>query len=200
MIVSLVASLVALATAHYYNDEVLYEDAYYQSQHNKNIELATNDLPQGSEMANCGGDFTDIRSYLFPSNELQPGEEAYLYTEYNAPFEVENGYVLTSITFNGVPYPQFNSSLCFNAESTISKFLRSPFNYLKSRYYEKLTSVECPITTGQHSKNSSFTVPNDSGILKSKIAWFSDTGRLLLCLKIAAEILQPNVIHNHNRI
>ncbi len=176
--------ILATACAHYYKTHTTTDDAKKEDLY-------------GTPIANCGGDFTNINAVLYPSEFLEMGQEAYIYMEYNAPIQIEAGYVLTSITFNGVPYPQFNSSLCSNTESTITKFLRSPFNYLKSRYYEKLTSVECPITTGQHSKNSSFTVPNDSGILKSKIAWFSDTGRLLLCLKIAAEILQPNVIHNH---
>lgn len=150
----------------------------------------------GSQIANCGGDFTNVNAALYPSNTLETGEEAFIYTEYTSPYEVDNGYVLTSINFNGVPYPEFNTSLCSNGESGISKFLRSPFKYFHLRAYEKVMGIDCPIKPGNFAKNSSFTVPNDIGTLRTKIGWFSDTGRLLLCLKIVVDIVAPNQVHH----
>lgn len=154
----------------------------------------------GSPVANCGGEFTNVNAILYPSSQLQEGEEAYLYMSYDVPYDVDAGYVLTSVNFNGVPYPEFNSSLCSNSESAITKFLRSPFKYFQQRSYEKLIGLECPLTAGEHTKNSSFSVPNDIGTIKTKIGWFSDTGRLLLCLKIIVDIIPINHRHIHDEI
>jgi hypothetical protein len=166
-----------------------YSQEYYirDDDYNTSISYKT-----GTHVANCGGEFTDIDAFLYPSNQLETGEEAYLYTKYNAPFEVENGYVLTTLNFNGVPYPEFNTSLCSNGESGFTKFLRSPLKYLHYRTYEKILSEGCPILEGNHAINSSFIVPNDVGTLKSKISWFSDSGSLLICIKILAIIVAPN--------
>lgn len=151
----------------------------------------------GVPMANCGGDFTDVDAILYPSDQLETGDEAYLYTEYTAPFEVNDGYIITTLNINGVSYPDFNSSLCSNREFVVSNFLRAPFKYFSYREYEKMLGAECPILAGNNIHNSSFTVPNVEGIIKSKISWFSDAGQLLLCIKVVADVFAPNEEHHH---
>jgi hypothetical protein len=149
----------------------------------------------GSQIANCGGDFTNVNALLYPSDKIEAGKEAYMYTEYTSPYEVDNGYIITNINFNDISYPEFNSSLCSNGESKLSQIFRSPYKYIYLRKYEKLMSNNCPIIPGQHGKNISFSVPNDIGNLKTKIAWFSDNGRMLLCLKISINIIESYDIH-----
>jgi hypothetical protein len=181
-------ALFASSAAHKYHSDN-YSDGYTEEDNHYIQPIARQ---HGTQMANCGGEFTDIDAVLYPSDQLEMGEEAYLYTKYTAPFEIDSGYVVTTISFNGVPYPEFNTSLCSNEESRISKLLRSPFKYIHYRNYEKMLSIDCPIQSGISSKNASFTVPNEEGTLKTKISWFSETGNLLLCIKILAEIIPAN--------
>jgi hypothetical protein len=183
---ALIAS--SVADAHL-SDDSIHEDSY--EDYNQPIVR-----DHGTQMANCGGEFTDIDAVLYPSDQLNMGEEAYLYTKYTSSFEVDSGYVVTHISFNGVPYPEFNTTLCSNGESRFSTFLRSPFKYIHYRNYEKMLSIDCPIEAGTSSKNASFTVPNEEGTLKTKISWFSETGNLLLCIKILAEIIPGDDRHD----
>lgn len=194
MIAKIICALVSFFSAYASDDDILIRKYI-----TNNSETYSDDVfaHSGSQLANCGGDFTNVNAILYPSNTLVVGEEAYMYMEYDAPYEVEAGYILTSVSFNGMPFPDFNSSLCSNSESGITKFLRSPYNYLKQRTYEKIMGEDCPLTAGQHTKNSSFSVPNDQGTLKTKIAWFSDTGRLLLCLKALIDIIPDNEVHRN---
>ncbi len=155
----------------------------------------SNGIDYGVLVANCGGEFTDVNAIIYPSDELYEGEEAYIYMQYNSHIEVDDGYVITQASFNGVPYPEFNSSLCSNSGSLYN--LRSPFSFSKFRAYEKQVCTDCPIQPGFHTKNSSFTVPSAEGLLKSKISWYSPTGSLLLCLKILVNIVPNEDHHNH---
>jgi hypothetical protein len=168
---------IAFAFSHNLRDDdygYLNETEYYEKEYLTGSSTGSdNKYYDGSPMALCGGEFTDVEATLYPSDHIDAGDEAYFYYKYNAPFEVESGYILTSISFNEVPYPVINSTLCS----------KSFFRKLFRPNYEKSLMVDCPISTGQHSQNVSFTIPNDEGILKTKIAWFSDNGFLLLCLK-----------------
>ncbi len=174
-----IAATIPFVSSHYSNESLNYD--YYNG--------------YGVPIANCGGDFTDVNAVLYPSDELYMGEEAYINMNYNSPIEVDDGYVITQASFNGVPYPEFNSSLCSESGSLYS--LRSAFSFSAFRLYEKLVSNDCPIAPGFHSKNSSFTVPNVEGTLKSKISWHSSTGTLLLCLKMLVNIV-PNEEQQHH--
>jgi hypothetical protein len=118
----------------------------------------------------CGGAFEDIEATIYPSDTLAVGDNAYLYLKYSVPDSVSNGTVVTSLNFNGVPYPDTTSVLCNEKD------------------------VSCPINQGTYSFNNSFSVPNIEGSIHTKIHWISDTNVLLLCLKLFI-----NIIPNHIR-
>jgi hypothetical protein len=140
-----------------------------------------------SPLLNCGGDFTDVEATIYPSTNLNAGQTAYFYLSYNAPYEVSSGYVTTSLSVNGVPYPDSKSDLCQSTEFSSSGLWMDDDNAQMIS-----DGVPCPITVGAHSRNSSFTVPNMDGSFKSKIGWFTESGTLLLCIKMLVDIVPAN--------
>ncbi len=174
------AAIIPIALSNYINHSLKYDYVH---------------IDYGVPVANCGGEFTDVNAVLYPSDQLYIGEEAYLYMNYKSPIEIDGGYVITDFSFNGVPYAEFNTSLCSNSGSLYN--LRSSFSFSNFRLYEKQVSSDCPIQPGFHNKNSSFTVPNVEGLLKSKISWHSSTGTLLLCLKLLVHIVPNEEDHHH---
>ena len=137
----------------------------------------------------CGGDMTDVVVQLYPET-LTVGKDAYLYLSYSAPYEVASGTTVSTLNFNGIPYPDMDGKLCSNTAPRYEPVSEYPIasNILLDNDYYELGEVDCPITVGVHSSNESFSVPNAAGQLKSKIQWFSETGSLLLCLKFIITI------------
>lgn len=124
-----------------------------------------------STVTTCGGDFQEVEAILYPSSILCENQEAYLYLSYNAPYQIDNGYIITTLNINGVPYPDSRSELC-------SGFMSTDDN-----------AISCPIMKGTHTINISFPTPNIDGKYKLKTGWFTDTNVLLLCLKMLIEIV-----------
>jgi hypothetical protein len=140
-----------------------------------------------SAVSTCGGEFTDQKAELYPSDNLGVGQEAYFYLSYGVPREIEGGYIITSYSVDGVPIPESRSSLCEAvARDEISDGESNVSSWWTDTSYENpiRDGVPCPITVGQHSSNTTFTVPNIDGAIKSKIGWFTDGGILLLCIKM----------------
>lgn len=136
----------------------------------------------------CGGDFTDVEAILYPSTNLNAGQDAYFYLSYDAPYEVTDGYVMTSLHVNGVPYPDSKSDLCQQQTGLGNKgFWMDDDDDENTAVMSE--GVPCPITAGTHSRNSSFAVPNMDGEFKSKIGWFTQSGTLLLCIKMLVDIV-----------
>ena len=137
----------------------------------------------------CGGDFTDVEAILYPSTNLNAGQDAYFYLSYDAPYEVADGYVMTSLHVNGVPYPDSKSDLCKQQQQQQTGLGNKGFWMDNDENTVMSEGVPCPITAGTHSRNASFAVPNMDGEFKSKIGWFTQSGTLLLCIKMLVDIV-----------
>jgi hypothetical protein len=139
-----------------------------------------------SALLNCGGDFTEVEAILYPSSNLNADQEAYFYLSYNAPYDVSDGYIITSVNVNGVPYPDSRSDLCKSTAKFSELLTDSETDDVRIAVGNEIL---CPIVSGTHSGNSSFTVPNMDGSFKSKIRWFTESGTLLLCIKMLVEVI-----------
>jgi hypothetical protein len=140
----------------------------------------------------CGGTFENINATFAPSAPLTINEETYLYLSCDIPNTIVDGYIITSITLNGIPYADMKSNLCGNTLTTYYNTTSRDIPFPTYRSYEKFVGLACPIERGQYIQNSSFIVPNIEGKLKMKIQWFSYTSTLLLCLKAFVDIVNPH--------
>jgi hypothetical protein len=152
------------------------------------LAIAVPETKSQAVLPTCGGSFTDVEAILYPSTNLNVGEDAYFYLSYTAPTEVTDGYTITTLNVNGVPFPENRANLCETNE------LGSSFSIWRDDDFSLSDQGNaCPITVGTHATNSSFSVPDVDGQLKSKIAWFSPDGEMLLCIKMIVNVAQAVV-------
>lgn len=114
-----------------------------------------------SSVSDCGKNplFTITQLTLNPSTSAKPNENVTLGLTYTSPTTIQNGTVVTSVTYNFVPFSPSTALLC--------------------------TSAPCPILPGTYDGSSWYLMPSGlSGTIVTTIQWYSDTGLELLCIKM----------------
>jgi hypothetical protein len=119
-----------------------------------------------ASIQDCGKDtsiFKITELSLTPDPPVK-GKDVELFVHFNNPgFSVVSGTCETSVTLNFVPFPETTKPLC---DSTL-----------------------CPLDMGDNKRTAKSIWPdNISGLVKSKLEWFSDNNEQLLCIQISAKI------------
>lgn len=108
--------------------------------------------------------FKFVSASLEPSPVI-PGENATLTLSADIPGGtiVNSGTAKYSVSFNGIPFTPSTEDLC--------------------------SQVDCPLLAGPYTNSSVSVFPTGiTGKIVSKIEWFDDTSRLLLCTEITSKI------------
>jgi hypothetical protein len=114
-----------------------------------------------SSVSNCGKNplFTITSLTLTPSTTAKTNENVSLGLTYTSPTTIQNGTVVTSITYNFIPFSPSTALLC--------------------------ASAPCPLVPGEHDGSSWYLMPSGlAGTIVTMIEWYSDTGLELLCIKM----------------
>lgn len=118
-----------------------------------------------SSVINCDKD-SEFQIYELsqtPELYVRGGDEVSLTLKYHSDREIEEGYISTSVTLNGIPFSPSIEDLC--------------------------KSISCPLSPGDHDGSTTGIFPSGiTGKIVSKVEWYDSFDNLLLCIESTMKV------------
>jgi hypothetical protein len=121
---------------------------------------------------------------LYPDPPVK-GQNVYMTVIFDNPGpEITDGYVVTSVTLNGIPFSPSHKALC---GTTINSITNPPNRVL--RFGGGSEGTECPLVVGINNRSTMSVWPSTvSGKINSKIQWVDIDGKSLLCIQTSVAV------------